>query len=299
MSCRLQHRGPTRWTIVALLLASPGCVQSQAPAASEVGGLSARQWGSEAARNELDVLRYGTPFLRYRIHTVDSKGNMLREVIQSRQGAVARIVMRDDKPLTPEQDKGEHDRLQAMLDSPAAFARHIRNEDSGKKIADELLHQLPEAMLYTFVPGQPQRSEFTTAHPDDFPEIVIDFEPNPAWHPPTMTADALTGIHGRVWIDAKTHYMSHIEGTVFRGVNFGMGILVHIFPGGKLSFDQFRFADDRWIFSRFSEHAILRILLVKTIKEDAEFEGSNFSIIPQMSYQDAIHQLLTMPLPQH
>lgn len=254
----------------------------------------AKQWAIEAAQNEQKVLEYKTEFLRYEMHIVDAKGDMVRDVIESKDGPVARLIQKEGRPLTPEEDAAERERLQAMLDSPAALARHMRNEQSGKKLAAEMISQLPEAMIYSYAPGQPQREDRSADAPA---EVVVDFKPNPAWNPPTMAAGALTGFEGRTWIDARTHTMTRLDGTIFRGVNFGWGFVAHIYPGGKVYFEQVRVGEQRWIFSHFVEHATVRAMMVKTIKEDSEIQGSKFTEIAAMGYQDAIHLLLARPLP--
>jgi hypothetical protein len=209
----------------------------------------AKQWATEAATNELKVLQPGSPYLRYRMHTRNAKGDQVRDMIQSKDGAVARLILKEGRPLTAEEDAAEHERLQAMLDSPSAYAKHVRGDVTDRKLAHDLIALLPEAMLYTYVPGQPQRPD-RPMKPDDTPEIVIDYKPNPAWSPPEIEADGLTGLEGRVWIDVKTHHMTRAEGTIFRGVNMA-GFIAHIYEGGKLSFEQTRVTDQRWIFSKF------------------------------------------------
>lgn len=225
------------------------------------------------------------------MHLVNSKGDQVRDVIESRDGSVARLILRDGKPLTEEQDKDERRRLSDMLKNPADFAKHIKDTDSGKKIADQLIRLMPDAMIYTYVPGQPQ-----TGRLPGVTEVVVDFEPNPKFHPPTTTAEALTGLRGRAWIDIKTRQVVRMEGTVFRGVNFGWGVLAHIYPGGQLSLDQAQVSDDRWIFTHFKERVTVRALMVKSLNIQADIDASNFKPIPAMSYQDAIHELLnTIP----
>jgi hypothetical protein len=151
---------------------------------------------------------------------------------------------------------------------------------------------MPDAMLYTYVPGQPQ-----TGKNPGMVEIVLDYEPNPKFSPPTTTAEALTGLKGRVWIDAKSKYVVRIEGTIFRGINFGWGMLAHIYPGGKLEMNQTNIVGDRWIFTDFSMQLSARALLVKTLNIHSTAKASDFQTIAPMSYQDAIHLLLSTPLP--
>ena len=255
----------------------------------------ASQWAADAAKNELSIVEYGRVYLRYRMHTSDRKGDEVREVVESKDGPVARLVMKDGKPLTPEVDQWEHDRLQAMLDSPATYLKHIRNEMNNKKMGADLVKLMPEAMLYSYAPGQPQRAARTAGEP---PEIVIDYEPNPAWTPPSMAADALTGVKGRAWIDSRSHFITRMEGTVFRGVNFGFGFLAHIYPGGKLEFEQQPATEKRWVFTKFVQRINVRAMMVKQIKDDSNVESFDFRQVQPMSYQDAVKLLLSEPLPR-
>ena len=91
--------------------------------------------------------------------------------------------------------------------------------------------------------------------------------------------------------------MTRLETRVFRGVNVGLGLLAHIYPGGSAEFEQVRVTGDRWIFTYFAAHVTVRALMLKTIKQDSEIRGANFSPVAKMSYQDAIRLLLATPLP--
>ncbi len=255
-----------------------------------------KQWATDAALNELKVIDYGRSYLRYRERTRNVHGDLTRDVIESKDGTVARLILKEGRALTTEEDAAEHDRLQAMIDSPSAYAKHVKSDASGKKMGADLIKLMPDAMIFAYTPGQPQRAG-REIHPDDPPEIVMDYKPNPAWTPPNTTAEALVGIEGRVWVDARTHFLTRMEGTVFRPVNVGW-FLAHIYPGGHLTFEQTQVHDQRWIFTHFTEHIDLRVL-IKNLKEDSDIEASNFSQVPEMSYKDAIHMLLATPLPKN
>ena len=268
----------------------------QAFAQGDPLGIPAQQWAADATKNELNALEYRHDFLRYRMHVVDAKGDMVRDVIESKDGPVARLILKDGRALTADENAAERERLQAMLDSPDAYARHTKNEQNGKKQAAEVLRALPKAMVYSYAPGQPQREHRDTG---EAAEVVVDFKADPTWTPPTMVSEVLTGLEGRAWIDPATHTMTRMEVRVFRGVNVGLGLLAHVYPGGNAEFEQVRVSGDRWIFSHFVEHATVRALMLKTIKQDSEVQGSNFRPVGTMSYQDAIRLLLATPLPEH
>jgi hypothetical protein len=247
----------------------------------------------EAAANELVALHHKGSYLRYRMETVNERGDQVRDVIESKDGTVARLILKDGKPLTAEQDKAERQRLNDMIASPAAYAKHVKNTESEKSMADKLIPLMPDAMINTYTPGQPQSGRNGGA-----PEIVLDYKPNPKFVPPNTQAQALTGLQGRVWIDAKTHYVVRMEGTIFRPVNFGWGMLAHIYPGGKVEMNQTSVGDNRWIFTDFSMELSVRALMVKKLDIHSSAKTSNYQKLGPMSYQDAIHLLLAAPLPE-
>ena len=294
--------GPARrnWVVFCwLVLALPvGLQSSQGPGGAAKDGpapptsLPPRSWAVEVVKTELDMLNHKGPYLRYRMHIIDAKGDQLRDVIESEDGTVARLIMRNGKPLTEEQDKAERQRLDGMLQSPADFYKHIKNDSSGKKIADSLMRLMPDAMSYTYAPGQPQ-----TGRNPGITEVVFDYEPNPKFNPPTTASEALKGLKGRVWVDPNSKHVVRMEGTVFQGVNFGWGMLAHIYPGGKLALDQADAGNGRWIYTHFTEQLTVRALMVKTLNINTTIDATNFQPISAMRYQEAIKLLLSTPLP--
>jgi len=227
------------------------------------------------------------------METTNERGTQVRDVIESKDGTVARLLMKDGKPLTPDQDKAEQQRLNEMITSPSSYQKHVKNSDTEKKMADTMVPMLPDAMVNSYTPGQPQSGRNGGAQ-----EIVLDYKPNPKWNPPTTEAQALTGLEGRVWIDAKTRYAVRMEGTISHAVNFGWGMLAHIYPGGKIVLNQTNVGNGRWIFTEFSMDLTVRALMVKTLNIHSSAKASGFQVLEPMSYQDAIRMLLSTPLPE-
>jgi hypothetical protein len=251
-----------------------------------------RAWAADAAKNELIALHHNDSYLRYRSHYVSEKGDMVRDVVESKEGTVARLILKDGKPLSAELDEAERKRLNDMIASPASYEKHVKNSEAERRMADKLVPLMPDAMIYTYTPGQPQ----TGRNPGSV-EIVMDYAPNPKWVAPSTEAEALTGLQGRIWIDAKSHCLVRMEGTVSHGVNFGWGMLAHIYPGGRLALNQTDAGNGRWIFTDFSMQLTVRALMVKTLNIKAHAAASDFQTLPPMSYQDAIRMMLNTPLP--
>lgn len=296
-----QRRGPVKvsspaclFFALAVLALSPltAVALQSGPAAADLPPGTPASWAQAANINELEIVRsQGDRPLRYLQHKVNAKGDTTRQVIESRQGDVARLLRRNGHPITVAEDTAERARLQASLDSPGEFARHQQRAASLREQALQLIPLLHLAMLYNYTSGQPQPQGATT------PQVVLDFRPNPAFRPPTMAAEVLTGMEGRVWIDAQSRCITRIDAHVLRPVNFGFGILAKIFPGGTIEFEQTHITTDRWIYSRLEEHLTARVLMVRTLPENTTITSWDFHPMPaQISYQEAIRLLLSMPV---
>lgn len=230
--------------------------------------------------------------MRFLIRKVDRKGDTTREIIESAQGNIARLIQRDGKPITRAEDAAERSRLNSILTSPGDFLKHQERDSAGRNYATQLIKLLPEAGLYTYTPDQPQPAGSTS------PQIVIDFRPNPAFHPPIMIAELLTGLKGRVWIDARTGTMTRIEGDVLHPVNFGWGVVARIYPGGHIEFEQTCVDGKRWIYSHLDENVTVREMMLRTVNDKTKMSAWNFQMLPgAMSYQDAVHALLAEQIP--
>lgn len=269
------------------------CCGQQAVVSAQSSERSPVSWVEAAAKNEASIIQnQGTTSACYRVRKVDAKGDMTREVIESRQGSVARLVERDGKPITAAEDAAERERLQATLADPDGFLRHHRRDSSSRDNALELVRLMPTAMIYSYAPGQPQPKGAQSR------QIVVDFHPDPNFHPPTMLADLLTGLAGRLWIDSETQRVTRAEASVLHPVNFGWGVVGRIFPGGTIAFEQADAGGDHWVYSHLDQHLTIRELMVKTVAVNAQMNAWDFRVLPNpISFQDAIRMLLAEKIP--
>ena len=269
--------------------ATPGAKASVVDALS----LSPRSWADAGAANQILILEDEGGFpLRYRTRKVDRKGDTTREVIETRDGTLARLIERNGGPISAEEDAGERDRLNSVLQSPDTFLKHHRRDRESLKYGVELIHELPASMLWSFTAGQPQLNEVSSR------QVVLDFTPDPKYKPPTLVTESLTGVAGRVWIDAGTRRVSRIQGHVLHPVDFGWGgVLARVNPGGTVEFTQTPVVPGRWLTSLVEAHLSIREVLVRTVTEDIRVQVSDVQPLPAAaSLQEAIRFLLGLPV---
>lgn len=230
--------------------------------------------------------------LRYVVRKVDRRGDTTREVIESAQGNVARLIQRDGKPITAAQDAAERSRLNSILASPGDFLKHEERQGAVRSYALQVIKLMPSAMIFTYAPGQPQPPGATS------PQVVVDFRPDPAFHPPTMVSEVLTGLAGRLWIDAHTGTMTRVQGNVLRPVNFGWGVVARIYPGGHIELEQTCVEGKRWVYSHLDEDLTVREVMLRTVTDKARMSAWNFQLLPaSTSFQQAVHTLLAEQIP--
>ncbi len=251
-----------------------------------------QSWAQAAAQNELGIIdNDGSVPLRYRTRKIDDKGDTTREVIETRQGSVARLIARNGQVLTAAEDAAERTRLQEELASPSEFIKRHKRASATRQDEVELIQLLPQAMINVYAPGQPQPPGAASR------QVVLDFRPNPAFKPPSLVDDVLTGFEGRVWIDPQSHRMTRIEGRVLHPVNFGWGLLGRIYPGGTVEFEQVNAGGSRWVYSHLDAHLTVRVI-VKTVPFDDKMTASDFQVLPaSVSLEQGIRMLLALPVP--
>lgn len=287
------------WVAVLCAPATHAALRSlpAAPALAQASpdlSIPAIRWAEQAAANEEHIVNYDTATpLRYKMRRVDAKGEMIRETVESKEGPVARLLQRNGQALTAEENEAERRRLQDILDSPDSFLRHVRREEGSKSYAAELLRSMAKAMIWTYVPNQPQLPGASG------PAVVLDFKPDPAFKPPSLVTEALTGVSGRVWIDANSHCVTRIEGRILHSIDFGWGgVLARIKEGGSVELEQRKVSDHRWLYSHLVEHIAIREVLVHTVEENADITSGDIQALPgPLGYREAIHMLLALPVP--
>jgi hypothetical protein len=254
-------------------------------------GRTPESWVEDAVKYELEIIQHDSLPVRYRMRKVNERGDTTRIVMESREGNVARMIERDGRPLTAAEDAAERDRLNAILQSPDEYLKRERKDDPARDYAVQLVKMMPRAMLYTYASEQPQPENSTSR------QIVIDFKPNPAFRPPTILSETLTGLEGRVWLDEQTGRMTRIQAHVLRPVYIGWGIIGKIYPGGTVEFEQICLDGKRWVYSHLEENLTLREMMVKTVVDTTKISSWDFEFLPApISFQDAVRDLLAMPV---
>lgn len=236
-----------------------------------------------AAQNELRPLSVPYP-VRFKLRKQDDKGSTTKEIVQTKDGDVARLIAKDDRPLTPDEEKAELDRLNNLLAHPEIQEhRHKREQDdSGRE--DEMTRLLPDAFLYTYLGMVPAPNG---------PAYRLSFKPNPNFKPPDREAEVYHGMEGELWIDQAQERIVKLDAHLIDDVEFGWGILGKLYKGGSLTIEQQDVGHHHWEPTLMKLNLTGIALMIKPLSFQTTETETDFQPVPvNMSYQDAIHMLL-------
>ncbi|MGI8773051.1 MAG: hypothetical protein ACR2JE_16630 [Acidobacteriaceae bacterium] len=237
----------------------------------------------DASWNEMHASNSSNQPFRYRLHKSDEKGSSTKEIVETRDGDVARLLELNDQPLTPDQQQKELARLSNLLAHPELQAHRRKREKEDSNRADEMVRLLPDAFLYTnlgIVPGP------------SGPAYRLSFKPNPAFIPPDREAELYHGMAGELWIDVAEKRMAKLDGHLISDVNFGWGMIGRLYQGGTILVVQKNVGMHHWEQTQLQLNLTGKILMVKDLIIKTTEAASDFHPVEkQMTYQDAIHLL--------
>src|SRR5205823_6387100 len=110
--------------------------------------------------------------------------------------------------------------------------------------------------------------------------LRLKFRPNPQYDPPTRVEQILTGMQGSIWIDPKRNRMARIEGTLFKDVGFGWGILGHLDRGGHIAIEQGDACQGTWLIMTVQYTFTGKVLLFKSINSRTIETFSDYRPVP-------------------
>lgn len=268
-----------RASIAALLMAPLGAMafQQNPETASDPTALVRR-----ASQNELSTTSGNGQAVRYRLRKADDKGITTKEIVETKDGGVAKLIAIGDKPLTQEQAQAEADRLQRLLNDPSIQEHRQKREKEDSDRANKMIRLLPDAFVYTnagIVEGP------------SGPCYRLTFRPNPHFDPPDREAQVYHGMAGELWIDKSQERMVKLDAHLIDDVDFGWGILGRLYKGGSLLVEQADVGNHHWETTHLKLNLTGKALMFKSLRFITTEDASDFHPIAQIDYRAAVKLL--------
>jgi hypothetical protein len=270
-----------------MLLLTPACFagqQTTAPSYSDPDELVRK-----TVQNEIKTAREDTERFMFRSTKTTPKGATTKIFVETTEATAGLVVAYDGKPLTPEQRRAEEARVTRFLNNPEEMRKKRNQEREDQERTLRIVRAIPDAFLFESA-GEEKGSPGIGRVGD--PLVKLRFRPNPRYAPPSRVEQVLTGMHGFVLVDTARYRIASIDGTLFRDVSFGWGILGHLDRGGHFLVQQQEIAENRWEISRMSLDFTGKILLLKNLTIRSTEVFSDFKKVPSnLTFAQALELL--------
>ena len=224
--------------------------------------------------------------MRYLLRKSSPRLTTTKDIVETRDGGVARLLSVNDIPLGPADEQKEQARLDSLAANPSLQKHRKQGEDSDLGIVLKLLRMLPDAFLYQYA-GSVAGASGTVAK--------FTFKPNPRFSPPDYETEALTALSGELWIDVAEERVLRLEGHLQQDTDYGWGILGRLNKGGWLVIEQADVGGKQWRITHVQMQMTLRVLF-KTKVFDTEELLTRYSPVPVgIDYREAIQMLRAGP----
>jgi hypothetical protein len=267
---------------IFLLLSAVAAVCGQS--VSSLSPTQAQALKDRALATELRAASDQSHPMRYRLRKSSPRLTSTKEIVETRDGDVARLLNLNDQPLNTADEQREQARLDALAADPNRQRHRKQSEEADAGLVLKLLRMLPAAFVYDYQ-GAVSNSSGTIEK--------FTFRPNPNFNPPDLETEALKAMTGELWINASQERVARLEGHLQQDTSYGWGVLGKLDKGGWIVIEQGEVGGHQWRIKRFQMKINLRILF-KTKNFDTIEEMTQYTPQPAgLDYRQAIQMLRT------
>jgi hypothetical protein len=236
----------------------------------------------QALEAELRAAQDGDHPMEYRLRKSTPRLTSTKEIIETRDGAVARLVMINDAVPSPSDREKDDARLESLLADPSRQRKRKQSEqdDTGRVL--KALRALPRAFLYQYAGSATNGSARIERY---------TFRPNPKFTSSDLELDVLTAMTGELLIDSTHQRVVRLEGHLQQDVDIGWGLLGRLNKGGSIVIEQADVCQGQWRVVRFRMEMNGRVLFKARSFNTAEEETQFVPVPVGMTYQQAIQML--------
>ena len=257
--------------LAALLLPSLCSLQAQAQQAANPPLPDIHQLMKEVDEHQkqLDKVRENYTFsMSQEIQELDAKGQVSKtetkeaEVFFVNSHEIWRVVKKDGKPLTDEEEKKETGRVTKQVEKAETITPGQPLQ--GQAISVSRLLDLREVR-------NPRRENYRGR-----PSIVFDFIGRKDAKTHGLAEDASKKVQGTMWVDEADREVAHLEVSFMDNFNVDGGLLARIEKGSRASFDQELVNGEIWLPTGGEGTLHARVLLFKGIRQHATERDYDF-----------------------
>jgi len=243
----------------------------------------------KCVENEIKAAQDETAHFLFRGIKTTPKGSTTRLYVETKEATAGLVIGYNGQSLTPDQRRDEEARVERFINDPEEMKKKREQERQSAERTLRIMRAMPDAVLFEYAGEEPAPEGAGRAGD---PLVKLTFRPNPRYQPPSHVEEVLTGMQGYVLVDAVHHRIARIDGTLFKEVGFGWGILGHLDRGGRFIVQQKEVGDNLWEISSMTLNFTGRILLFKRLDLNSTEIFSGFKRVPaDLTFAQALELL--------
>jgi hypothetical protein len=253
-----------------LTLALPAVLSAQDP-------LEIIRRATELDRRNTEISRNYTFLQRQEQRDLDSNGKLRKseaetyDVTLLEGSPYRRLVARDDKPLSPKDQRKEQEKLQRSIvdrrkETPEQRAQRVADWEHKQQKQREPLKELPQAFTFKLVGEEALNGGEA---------FVIEGTPKPGYRPKSASTAFFPKVKLRLWIDRKDYQWVRIDLESLDTISFG-GFLIRLAKGTHLTIESARVNNEVWLPKRVAIHGSVRVALVKVMRGEIIYTFSDY-----------------------
>lgn len=271
-SLRVHRAGCSAFLIVLL-----GAISFASQPSADLSARDAVELVRKAVANEIKASNDDSVHFMFQGIKTTPKECTTRLYVETREATAGLAIAYAGKSLTSEQRRFEEARVERFVDNPEELRKKHEQERENAERTLRIVRAMPDAFDFEYA-GEEQGS--TGIGRAGGTLVKLNFSPRPGYEPPSRVEEVLLGMKGYVLVDAVHYRIASIDGTLFKEVGFGWGILGHLDRGGRFVVHQQEVRDDHWEVSSMSLSFTGKILLFKNLSINSTEVFSDFKPVP-------------------
>ncbi len=203
---------------------------------------------------------------------IKSKLSKTWDVTMLEGSSYRRLIERNDRPLPPDEEKHEEEKLRKSIEerrheTAAERAERMAEHDRKPGRNRNVLQEIPEAFDFRM-----RGEELVNSRP----AYVIDAMPRAGYRPRSSEARIfLPKLKATLWIDKADLNWVKVDAEVIDNISWGW-FLFRLAKGAHMSMEQVRVNDEVWLPRRMQISLAARIGLIKRLNMEQDLTFRNF-----------------------
>ena len=211
-----------------------------------------------------------------RLDMLDKNGSIKRDVTREYEifwlnGVnVARLLRKDGKDLSPDEQKKENERIDKQVEK--ARARRDKADASGRETDSRGHDEVTVSRMLelgAFTNGRRQQVNGRDT-------ILVDFTGDPKAKTHNRAEDALKVMAGTLWVDEQDKSIQHLEGRFVDNFKIGGGLVANIRKDTSFKATNIRVNEEVWLPQTLDAHGQARFLLFVNLDGNLHIQTTDY-----------------------